>query len=209
MEKLQKILIASLLQFFLFSVIGYTQQPGEIGYSDNSKFPHGKKGEVLQALITTVNANDAYKVQEFIKNACTKDFQNMVPMEAHQEYWLNVYQQTGGISFHSIRSYNPPRPEKTIVVFKDLNYNSWKAITISFVDEIDYLISELQYSEARSPSNIKEPKITESDLLNKTKELIDRLCKRDLFSGRLPKESRFCLRKLAEKLQKDFMWLII
>ena len=183
MKKSYKILILCHLQFFLLPVTGYAQQAGEIGYSDNSNFPKGKMGEVLQTIITTVNANDAYKVGEFIKNYCSVDFQNMASMEAHQEYWLSVYKRTGGISFYGIRTYNPPHPEETVVIVKNMNYDSWQAFTITFVDEINYLIKGLSYSEARPPSNIKEPKITKSDLLNKTNELIERLCERDVFSG--------------------------
>lgn len=181
MKNSKKIAILGLLQFTLLLTAGYSQQLGEIGYSDKSNFPIGKEGKVLQSLITTINANDTNKIREFIVEYCSKEFQNMVPMEAHQKFWLDVHKKTGGIDFHSIRSYNPPRPQETVVVVKNRNYDSWEAVTISFAE--NYIINGLRFSEARTPSNIFEPKIKETDLLNKTKELIEGLCEKDVFSG--------------------------
>ncbi len=185
MKKLQNTLIMGLLHLLLFTpIIGYSQGTREIDYTDDSNFPKGKLGVVVQNFINAVNQNDSSKVREFIENFCAKSFQDMFPMEMHQEFFLGVYQQTGGLSFYSIRSYPPPAPENAVhIVFKDKKYNLWHETYIGFEDNKDYLIKALSYYDARIPSSVYESKIAESELGEKVNETIDRLCKKDIFSG--------------------------
>jgi CubicO group peptidase (beta-lactamase class C family) len=157
--------------------------PGEISYNDESVMPAGKKGERIRSLIATVNSNDPDQISRSIKEESTEKFQKFAPMEEHINLFLNFSRQTGGIDFHSIRTYVPERKEETIVILKDRNFDSWRAFVIKFDKSENYLIDGLQFSIARTPSNVNEPNLSEKQFIQMTKEIIQRIYKRDIFSG--------------------------
>ena len=157
--------------------------PGEISYDDESVMPAGKKGERIRSLIATVNSNDPDQISRSIKEESTEKFQKFAPMEEHINLFLNFSRQTGGIDFHSIRTYVPERKEETIVILKDRNFDSWRAFVIKFDKSENYLIDGLQFSIARTPSNVNEPNLSEKQFIQMTKEIIQRIYKRDIFSG--------------------------
>lgn len=157
--------------------------PGEISYNDESVMPAGKKGERIRSLIATVNSNDPDQISRSIKEESTEKFQKFAPMEEHINLFLNFSRQTGGIDFHSIRTYVPERKEETIVILKDRNFDSWRAFVIKFDKSENYLIDGLQFSIARTPSNVNESNLSEKQFIQMTKEIIQRIYKRDIFSG--------------------------
>ena len=157
--------------------------PGEISYDDEPVMPAGKKGERIRSLIATVNSNDPDQISRSIKEESTEKFQKFAPMEEHINLFLNFSRQTGGIDFHSIRTYVPERKEETIVILKDRNFDSWRAFVIKFDKSENYLIDGLQFSIARTPSNVNEPNLSEKQFIQMTKEIIQRIYKRDIFSG--------------------------
>jgi CubicO group peptidase (beta-lactamase class C family) len=159
------------------------QQPGEQSYKDVSEMPPGKIGNRIQSLIDTVNSNDADKIRSFIKEQVTTRFQNFAPMEEHIDVFLGFYRQTGGVDFHSIRTYVPERKGETVVILKDRNLNSWKAFVIRFDNTGDQLIAGLQFNDARIPSNVKQSKISEEEFVQDVSEVVNSLCKNDAFSG--------------------------
>ena len=114
--------------------------PGKISYHDESVLPSGKKGERIQSLIATVNANDADRVRRFVKESFTERFQKFAPMDQHVDVFLSFYQETGGIDFHSIRTYVPERKGEIVVILKDRNFDSWRAFVIRFDESNDFLI---------------------------------------------------------------------
>jgi CubicO group peptidase (beta-lactamase class C family) len=161
------------------------QQPGEISYHDESVFPSGKKGERIQALIDTVNANDPDRVRQFVQEHFTEKFRSFVPMEQHIDVFLGFFRETDGIDFHSMRTYVPERKGSTVVILKDRLLDNWMALVIRFDEENDFLISGASFTSARTPSNVKESGITEKQLIREVKTMMQRLTKADVFSGTL------------------------
>ncbi len=180
---IRKILIVAILCLFSFQALS-AQIPGEKSYHDESVMPGGKKGERIQSLIATVNSNDPRQITRFINEECTEKFGDFAPMEEHINIALNFRRTTGGVDFHSIRTYVPERKE-TVVILKDRNFESWRAFVITFDKSEDYLIAGIYFNIARTPSNLKEPNLTEEQFLQMTKDVIQRVCKRDVFSGAL------------------------
>ena len=174
-------LIAFLLCLFVMSTV-YSQQPSEISYHDESVLPEGKIGERIRSLIDTFNSGDPKKVERFIQEECTGRFKNM-PLENHLDAFLGMYQQTGGLDFHSIRTYDPPRTTETIVILKERNFDSWRAFTLRFDENKDYLVTSLGFNDARTPSNVTEPSLTEEGFIKEVSRLMQRLTAKEVFSG--------------------------
>lgn len=179
---IRKTLILFILCVFSLQIL-YAQTPGEISYNDESVMPAGKKGERIRSLISTVNSNDPDQISRFIKEESTEKFKNFAPVKEHINVFLNFSRQTGGIDFHSIRTYVPERKEETLVILKDRNFDSWRAFVIKFDKSENYLIDGLRFSIARTPSNVNEPNLSEKQFIQMTKEIIQQIYKRDIFSG--------------------------
>jgi CubicO group peptidase (beta-lactamase class C family) len=162
----------------------FAQQPGEKSYHDESVMPDGKMGERIQSLIAIFNSGDPAKLEEFIQNECTGRFKNM-PMAQHLQAFQNMYRQTGGLDFHSIRTYDPPRANETIVILRDRNLEAWRAFTLRFDKDKDFLITSIGFNDARVPSNISEPPLSEEDFLKEVEKLVRRLGEKEAFSGAL------------------------
>jgi len=173
----------------LFAIIAFpflsaaAQQPGEISYLDTSVMPTGVEGARLRSVIATLNSGDPDEVRRLIEEECSLSFRDMVPMEEHLAVFSAVYRETGGLEFHSIRTYVPERTGETVVILKDRNYGAWRAFTLRFDASDARLIAGLRYNNARTPSNVEEPPITEAQLVQATSELVQRVCDKDVFSG--------------------------
>lgn len=180
----RKSLIIALV-FFLASIFIPAQQPGEITYHDESVMPGGIVGERIRSLIETVNSNDPDRIRRFLEEECTEQFRNFAPMDEHIGVALGFRRQTGGVDFHSIRTYIPERKGETIVILKDRNFNSWRAFTLRFDGSEKQLIAGLNFADARVPTNVRESSLTEEQFIQEIKTMIPRLCERDVFSGTL------------------------
>ncbi len=174
--------IFGLLLIPVFSIQAAAQQPGEISYRDDSTMPTGELGTLIKTLIQTVNSNDPKQVQKFLREHCTKQFREMAPISQHQAVFGRFYRQTGGVEFHSVRNYEPKRPERTVVIVKDRNFDSWRGISIR-PDDDEKLIAGLQFSPARTPTNVTEPALSQTEMIESVEKIVGRLCKRDVFSG--------------------------
>jgi CubicO group peptidase (beta-lactamase class C family) len=181
---IRKSLIVAILCLFTFQVL-HAQIPGEISYKDVSVMPGGKKGERIRSLIASVNSNDPAQIRRFVEEAFTERFQKFAPMEQHINVFLDFRRQTGGVDFHSIRTYVPERKGETVVILKDRDFDSWRAFVIGFDGSEDFLIAGLQFNIARTPSNVKESPLSEKQFIQTIKDLLLRLCEKDVFSGTL------------------------
>ncbi len=159
------------------------QQPPALDYRDEAAMPAGAAGARIQSLIAVLNSGDPEPVRRFVEEAFTERFRNAVPMERHLEILVDIRRLTGGLEFHSIRTYVPARPEETVVILKDRNFGAWRGLVIRFDDSGRYLIDGLRYSDARTPTDVTEPALTEAQLIETTREIVKRVCSNDAFSG--------------------------
>ncbi|MFH2043415.1 MAG: serine hydrolase domain-containing protein, partial [Acidobacteriota bacterium] len=171
------------LVFLLLSMPIAAQQPGEISYRDTPEMPEGIKGERIQSLIAAVNSNNPETVRRFVESAFTERFQQIAPIEEHVEILLGIYQETGGIAFHGIRSYVPERNDGTVVILKDNIFDSWRAFLIGFDEGEDSLIAGLRFADARSPSDVKVEALNEQEVIEKIRSIVEGLVERNVFSG--------------------------
>ena len=161
----------------------FSQQQGEISYQDVSLMPEGRKGERIQSLIDTFNANDPGVIKQFLNLECTERFRNSAPMEEHIRVFQSTFSSWGKIAFHGLRTYVPERKAQTIVIFKDQNFDSWRAAALRFDENNDSLIAGIGFSDARTPTNVIEQALTEKQFIDELSILLNRLDQQDLFSG--------------------------
>jgi len=159
------------------------QQPGELSYHDESIMPEGIVGERIKSMIETFNSGDPERVQQFLQDEATSAFRSFAPMEEHQQVFASVYRQWGPVSFHSIRTYNPPRPDEVIVILRDSNFGSWRAFSFEFDENADHRVSSFAFNSARTPSNVDEPPLSQAEAIEEVATVLNRICDRDLFSG--------------------------
>jgi CubicO group peptidase (beta-lactamase class C family) len=183
LPKNRTIVILALILFVFSLQIAFAQQPGEISYHDESVMPGGKKGERIQSVIDTLNSNDPGRIRRFIEEECTERFRKFASMDEHINVFLNIRRQWGGADFHSIRTHVPERKGETVVILKDRNFETWRAFVVRFDNSEDLLIAGLQFNDARTPSNVNEPDISEKQFIQMIEDMIHTVCKRDVFSG--------------------------
>lgn len=173
--------LAVLVLFFCSWQIAHAQQPGEISYHDESVMPTGVIGERISSVIGTLNAGDPAAVRRFIEEECGERFRNFAPMEEHISVFLGVRRQTGGVDFHSIRTYVPERVGETVVILRDRNFGAWRAFTLRL--NRAGLVEGLGFNDARTPTNVDEPPLSEAQVVEMIGETVDRICANDVFSG--------------------------
>jgi CubicO group peptidase (beta-lactamase class C family) len=174
-----------LLSLLVCLVLSYTpaQQPGEISFKDESKMPEGRIGERISALIETVNSDDPATIKSFLEGAFTERFLKIASLEEHVQVFREIFQQWGGVDFHSIRTYVPERAGQTVVILKDRNFKAWRAFVVRWDVDDDYRIAGLNFNDARTPSNVEEPALTEQELVREVESMMKTLRARDVFSG--------------------------
>jgi CubicO group peptidase (beta-lactamase class C family) len=167
----------------LLSVPAAAQQPGEISYHDESMLPAGKKGEQIEKVIEAFNSNDPERVKRLVETEFTAEFRGMAPLAEHLNVFRQFYRETGGLDFHSIRTYVPAREGETVVILKDRNFDAWRAFTVWFDDSDEYRIAGIRFNDARTPTDVEEPRLSEAQALEEAARIVRRICERDAFSG--------------------------
>ncbi len=202
---MHKRLMIAIILVFSFALLP-AQQPGEISYHDEPVMPGGKAGQRIQSIIDTLNSNNPERIRRFIEEECAEKFRKFAPMDEHISVFLNLRRQTGGVDFHSIRTYVPERKGETIVILKDRNFSSWQAFTVRFDGSENYLIAGLGFNTARTPTNVKETSLSEAQFIQMINDLIQKLCEQDVFSGTLliAKDDKLLLTHACGEASKSF-----
>lgn len=182
-ETVKKILWVILILFLSIGISSALQQQGEISYKDTPEKPGEIIGTRVQSLIDTLNSGNPEAVRKFLDTDCTERFKNFAPIEDHVNIFLNFYDQTGGVDFESIRTYNPERPNQTVVILKDRNFGSFRAFVARFESGGESRFAGIGFNTARPPSYHNVSRLTEEQFIKELNELIKRLDNREVFSG--------------------------
>ncbi len=170
----------------LVTTAASAQQPGELGYTDVPEMPEGLEGVRIQMFADAINNEDIELVTRFYDEHLSEGVKERLPLAAYIEGFHAMVQQTGGVDFHSVRVYDPPRTDQTVAVFMDRNYESWQAIVFNYAEgeKPDGLLTGLRFSPARTPSDVEpEGPLTEAEAVGEIRAFVEKLCARDLFSG--------------------------
>ncbi len=163
-------------------------QQGERGYTDVPQMPRGIEGERIQMLFDAVNDGDMDLVRQLYEDALSQDVKSQISENDFVGFFERFAKQAGGIEFHSVREYDPPRPDQTVVIFRDSNFGAWKAFSLFYAqgDKPNGLLQGISINQARTPSDVESPgPLTEAEAVDEVRAFVERLCGRDLFSGTL------------------------
>jgi CubicO group peptidase (beta-lactamase class C family) len=145
--------------------------------------PSGVIGQRIQSLIETVNAGDPDRVRRFLEEECTERFRAFAPMEEHLAVFASLKREAGSFAFHSIRTYTPQRPTETVVILRDANFGSWHGFVLRFDGTAEQRVAGLQFTGARTPTDVEEAELSQAELVRETGNLVRRVCEQDVFSG--------------------------
>ncbi len=175
--------LCTALLILLLLPAAWAQRPGETSFQDRPALPEGRRGEQVRALIEAVNSGAPEQVRKFIAENCDREFAGRVSMGEHVGLFLGFRRDSGGIDFHGVRSYTPEREGETVVIVRDRNYGNWRAFTLRFTPTPEFLIAGIGINDARTPSDVQEPPLSEEQILQEVRGLVERLIKKDAFSG--------------------------
>lgn len=154
-------------------------------YTDSSELPDKPGIHHIKPLLEVFNSDDPDQIESFVRNNFSPKFFGGFPMEQHIGILLDLHVQHGDITFHSVRSYDEPKPEtELVVVFKSARTGTWNAFDIYVTPEKPHKINGLRLTGARPPQNVSKPiSLTMEEALLEFENYIKRLAKDDVFSG--------------------------
>ncbi len=171
-----------LLVFCLTAALGSGKAAAQAAdFQDHRELPVGWMGERISALIEAFNQNDSAAVAGLMNEHVTEGFRTMVPMDQHVNVFRGAFRQTGGIEFHGIRTYTPPR-EQTVAIVNDRIYGGWHSLVLNF-DEAEERISGINFTPARPPASASGRPLTQADFVEDVRRAVESGCEHDVFSG--------------------------
>ena len=179
-------ILTTVLVCALSVTAAFAQAPGELGYTDVPEMPGGIEGERIEMFLDAINSEDVELVTRFYDEHLSEGVRERLSLDDYIEGFHSMVRQTGGVDFHSVRVYDPPRTDQTVAVFRDRNYQSWQAIVFHYAEgeKPDGLLTGLRFSPARTPSDVEPPgPLTEEEAIAELEAFLDWLCDKDLFSG--------------------------
>lgn len=150
-------------------------------FDDHRALPDGTRGERIASLIDALNANSEEAITKFVEGHIGDDFLRMAPMEMHVSVFKDMFRQTNGVDFHSIRTYDPPQ-SGTVAIVRDRLYGGWHGLILGF-DDGDDRISGIRFTPARPPHGTAGAPLAEDELIEEIRNAVDRGCTQEVFSG--------------------------
>ena len=199
--------IIVLFFFIAFAGLGaLPQQPPAPSFKDTTVLPEGPIGARIDSLIGVLNSGSADRIKRFINEECAGDFRDRIPLEDHISTALGFLRDTGGIDFHSVRTYTPGRPEVTVVIVKDRLLGGWWGLSFRFGEAPKFLVNGLGINSARPPAGIAEPPLTEKEAVGEIRALLAKVKEKDWYSGTVlvAKGSNILLTDFAGEASKAF-----
>lgn len=170
-------LIAVALSVLVFlAAVACAQAPGEVGYTDVPEMPGGIEGERVRLFFDAVNGGDEALMLRLYDECFSERLKERLPRESVAEFLASIVRETGGIDFHSVRFYDPPQADQTVVVYRNRNYGTWQALVFHYAEgeKPDGLLFGLGLSDARTPSDVEPPgSLTEVECIEEIRALVE------------------------------------
>jgi len=174
------------------------QQASAPAFKDTPALPEGQAGARIKSLLEVLNSGSVDRIKRFISEECAGNFRDRIPLEEHISTLLGFLRDTGGVDFHSVRTFTPERPGATVVIIKDRVMGGWWGLSVRFGEAPKLFVNGLGIGSARPPAGIAEPPLTEKEAVGEIQALLASVKKRGWYSGTL------LVAKGADVLLTDF-----
>jgi len=159
------------------------QQAPAPAFKDTTALPEGQAGVRIKSLLEVVNSGSVDRIKRFISEECAGNFREKIPLEDHISTLLGFLRDTGGVDFHSIRTYTPERPGATVVVVKDRILGGWWGLSVRFGEAPKLFVNGLGINSARPPAGLVEPPLTEKQAVEEIRAVMAKVKQKDWYSG--------------------------
>jgi len=159
------------------------QQAPAPAFKDTTALPEGQAGVRIKSLLEVVNSGSVDRIKRFVSEECAGDFRERIPLEDHVSTLLGFLRDTGGVDFHSLRTYTPERPGVTVVVVKDRILGGWWGLSVRFGEAPKRLVNGLGINSARPPAGLVEPPLAEKQAVEEIRAVMARVKRHDWYSG--------------------------
>ena len=176
-------ILFALLVCALSAAAAFAQAPGANTRSDSPTFPEGLEGERFHMLIEALNTRDLGLAERFYDEHLAEEFRESFPVGSYLEGYQWIASTTGGLDFHGVRTYDPPRPDQTTVICRGRNYGSWWAIVFHYGEDRPAGITDMGITRARMPSDVAATTLSGGELAQELGDMMKRICGEGLFSG--------------------------
>jgi len=178
-------------------------------FKDDPKIPDTPAAKRALEIIDLVNKGDTTAVRAYIMKNFTKKFREAAPIAEHLAAFMELLRNSEGYDVHGIRTYDPPRPAtNAVIVVRNRLTDAWEAAVVDVEDAPPYLVDAARFAPARTPSDVPPEKpLTDLEIAKELGAYIDRLAKKDAFSGTvlLAKDGKPFFTKAAGIANRDFM----
>lgn len=159
------------------------QSPGD--YTDNRQLPDSPRHKRVTELLDVLNSGDQARVRKLVDEAFTDEFRKAVPMEEHLGIFRELYTESHGLEFYSIRQYQNARSEDEIVVIaKNKLTDGWHGIVMQVETKPPHRIAGIMFNPARPPKELPPPaKLSRSQLASEVKAFVEKMVQAEVFSG--------------------------
>lgn len=154
-------------------------------YVDVKQLPDTPAGRTVTKLLEVINANDPQKVRDLVTHSFSDEFRNAVPMDEHVAIFGEVYQNSQGMDFYGIRTYNDEKEQKdTVAIVRTRLAGDWRAFVFEVEPNPPHRITRLNFAPARPPSDLPPaPKLSDAELPKALEAYVKKLADSDAFSG--------------------------
>jgi CubicO group peptidase (beta-lactamase class C family) len=170
----------------LLACAALAQAPDELGYTDVPEMPSGLEGERIEMMFDAIRTGDEALAMRFYDEVFSDGVKERFPLEAYMQFFHEFARTKRDIEFHSVREYDPPRKDSTVIVFRDPILESWEAFIFRYAEgeKPDGKLAGFAVNAARTPSDVEPPgPLTEEEAVAELEVFLDRLCDADRFSG--------------------------
>lgn len=176
-------ILTVLLVLLLAAPAALAQAPFAGTRTDVPTFPQGLEGERFRMLIDAFNTKNLTLAQQFYDQHLADEFKARFPVDSYTEGYQHIASTTGGLDFHCVRTYDPPRPGVTTLICRDRLYGSWWAVAFHYGENPEDGLTDMVITRARMPADVAATRISEAELADELGGMLDRICEAKLFSG--------------------------
>jgi len=157
----------------------------EADYYDSGKLTEQLGAQLIKPFLAAVNSGDRNKIATFSKNNFSAKMLEEYSMDELIGYMLEYKTKNGLMTFHSLRTYDGPRPKnQSTFIFKAKRTESWGAVIFTMDNDNPQKIDNFDVYPANIPKDLPElSPLTLDAAIQELDGFVKRMSDNDVFSG--------------------------